>query len=210
MMWLAVLILLSTTNIIDCKAQHPLFESFEVPVFNPKPSSGSLVKPNAVARFSILTERLIRLEFDESGIFRNFPSFAVVNRYIKPPPFLIEYPGNGRMLVKTKYLTLSYAYQHNNSFTDDSLSIEFLHSNGTTSTWKPSMDPAEGNLRGTVRNLDNYYKAPDLDCRFETDPNQHCTLGLISRTGWTLIDDTFTPRLDHQTPSTQHSISPGS
>ncbi|KAI9347353.1 glycosyl hydrolases family 31-domain-containing protein, partial [Obelidium mucronatum] len=139
-------------------------------------SSAFAAPPHRRSVFSVLTPRLIRLEFSATSEFNNNDSLGVVNRYISPPPvFRIEYTADG--------------FIHN-------LSIQYLHSNGSNCVWKPSMDPGYGNLGGTVRTLDDYYQAPDLDCRFETNPNQHCTYGLLSREGWTLVDDSGTPRLE--------------
>ncbi|KAJ3030044.1 UNVERIFIED_CONTAM: hypothetical protein HDU68_010299 [Siphonaria sp. JEL0065] len=157
------------------------------------PHKRAVVKPNSVAQFSILTSRLIRLEYSRNGTFNNNDTLAVVNRYISPPPvFQTEYSRDGLFHIKTEHLHIKYDRKSSAPFSDATLSITLFNGN----VWYPSSDPGDGNLGGTVRTLDDYYAAPDLDCRFISDPNQHCTLGLVSRNGWALVDDSLSPRLE--------------
>ncbi|KAJ3116611.1 hypothetical protein HK100_001015 [Physocladia obscura] len=164
--------------------------------FNPVANSRSVIKPNEVSRFTILADRLIRFEFDEKGFFSDDPSLAVVNRYVDTPvTFTKKNTADGIFIVETSALRIVYSdFASNAPFTDHTLSVEFRDS--SFPAWNLSLDVGDGNLHGTVRTLDQLYKAPNLDCRYETRTDQHCTFGLISRKGWTLINDTHTPRFE--------------
>ena len=58
-------------------------------------------------RFTILTERLIRLEYSEQGIFEDRATSLVVNRKFSVPEFFVTH-SEQLMEVKTKYFTLIY------------------------------------------------------------------------------------------------------
>ena len=70
-------------------------------------------------RISILTERLIRLEYSETGKFVDLASALVVNRNFPFPEFLVKEDG-GNFYIETKYMTLKYAKE--SKFTEKSLS----------------------------------------------------------------------------------------
>ena len=60
------------------------------------------------ARFTVLTSRLIRMEWDEDGKFEDRASFTVVNRYLPVPSFTKEYKDGG-LVIKTDDVTLTYS-----------------------------------------------------------------------------------------------------
>ena len=58
-------------------------------------------------RITILTERLVRLEYDEHGKFEDNPTELVWYRNLPKPEFnLIN--NNNNLVIETKYFTLSY------------------------------------------------------------------------------------------------------
>lgn len=66
--------------------------------------------------------------------------------------------------------------------------------------WVPGLVDS-GNLLGTIRSLDGIYGSINLNCTLianKTVNNEglHCAWGLVSRSGWSLIDDTSGPYLD--------------
>ncbi len=123
-------------------------------------------------RFTILTPRLIRLEYSPTNQFEDRPSQAFWYRRQKPPEFehTVE---DGRLLLNTTHLLLSYTGSPD-GFTADSLSIT-LKASGETWRFGQS-DPL--NLLGTARTLDDIDGALGLE------------QGLLSRTGWAVYDDT--------------------
>ncbi|KAL1512178.1 hypothetical protein AB1Y20_005444 [Prymnesium parvum] len=87
-------------------------------------------------------------------------------------------------------------------FTSATLRVEFrLTPDGQKSAWWPQK-PNPRQLEGTVRTLDMVQGAHTLVCdklpmaaRSGAD-DQHCAMGVISREGWALIDDTLSARFD--------------
>ncbi|MHB8625242.1 MAG: glycoside hydrolase family 31 protein [Aggregatilineales bacterium] len=125
------------------------------------------------ARFTVLTSRLIRLEWSEAGEFEDRATFAFPGRYAEPPSFHSELKGT-QLELRTEALTLRYA-DTGGPFDESNLSIEFNVS-GQRAAWKPGA-VNRGNLRGTRRTLDQCYDAASLQ------------EGLLSREGWALFDD---------------------
>ncbi len=154
------------------KSPVTLFERIRFrgkPVANP----GSVVV-SGHARFTILTPRLIRLEWSETGKFEDRGSYAFPTRYAPVPPhFTTGVDGNG-LTIDTGLLALRYE-QNSDQFTADNLSITF-DLNGQPQTWVPGM-PNPLNLRGARRTLDG--------CEGDATLEE----GLLSRGGWSLFDD---------------------
>jgi len=59
-------------------------------------------------RITVLTERLVRLEYNESGIFEDRATQLVVSRNFEKPVFSVRESQNV-LEIKTKYFTLTYA-----------------------------------------------------------------------------------------------------
>jgi len=92
-------------------------------------------------------------------------------------------------------------------FHPGNLVVKFRH-RGLWSEWRPG-DAPTGNLGGTARTLDladgdriipfkeqpDGHRAPDADSAFPVD----CGLGLLSRDGWALVDDSQSAVLDPRT-----------
>ncbi|MFN2109032.1 MAG: TIM-barrel domain-containing protein, partial [Anaerolineae bacterium] len=138
--------------------------------------------PNAIvtrgnARFTVLTPRLIRLEWSETGVFEDRCTYAFPTRYTDSPPTFTTCEDNGALTIDTGALTLRYApfVESAGGFTAGNLSITFLL-NGEPVTWTPGMANPQ-NLRGTRRTLD--------ECEGDAALDE----GLLSRAGWTLFDD---------------------
>ena len=148
----------------------------------PKPNNSS--NPEAIvlsdkARFTILTSRLIRMEFDPDGFFEDRPSLTYWYRY-QPAPQLTVTRENKWLSIETDYLVLHF--YENNRFHWRDLWIE-LKQNGRV--WRYG-DAEHTNLGGTTRTLDTN-RGP-----IQLDP------GLVSRSGWATVDDSKTLVLDDQ------------
>ena len=126
------------------------------------------------ARFTVLTARLLRLEWSPTGAFTDFATFAFPNRWVdQPPPFAVREDGE-QLWIETGSLTLSYRL-HSGAFTPENLAIT-LRAGGETRTWRPGQ-PDSGNLGGTRRTLD--FTGGDV----ALEP------GLVARDGWAVFDD---------------------
>lgn len=130
----------------------------------------------ANARFTVLTERLIRLEVHPEGRFEDRASQAFWYRAQPVPEFVARPQGEYAVEIETAALRLTYNAAAGEGFTPETLSI-LVKSTGTV--WTPGLADA-GNLRGTTRTLDfiNGY-VPLLP-------------GLMSRAGWSVLDDSAT------------------
>ena len=143
------------------------------------------------ARFTVLTPRLLRLEWSETGIFEDRSTYAFPTRQAPVPPFTTAREGR-TLTIDTGLLTLRYTMD-SGRFSAANLSITF-ELNGQRRTWAPAV-PSAGptdrpaplapeNLRGTRRTLDNC----GGDAALEP--------GLLSRAGWALFDDSRSVRFD--------------
>ena len=127
------------------------------------------------ARFTVLTPRLIRMEWSADGKFEDRATLGIVNRRLDVPEFDVR-KSSGSVTLRTDSLTLRY--KGSGRFSEDNLSVTFMMS-GRKVKWYPGAD-ASGNLLGTARTLDR--------CDGDTlmDPYDP---GVISRDGWAVIDE---------------------
>lgn len=141
---------------------------------NPKAEPAAQVV-SGFARFTVLTPSLIRIEWAADGKFEDRASFAFVNRAVPVPRFERRSIAGGAVEIETEHLLLHYT--GTGPFSAENLSITIKHGpGGRPVDWRPGM-PDTGNLRGTVRTLD------DVNGACELEP------GLLSRDGWALVDD---------------------
>jgi hypothetical protein len=152
-----------------------LFAGADDPVADP-----AAVILSGEARFTILTPQLIRLEWSAGGRFEDQPSLVFINRRMPVPKFSREEKG-GLLTVKTEKLTLRYR-PGSGPLSPENLEISFSL-NGTEVLWKPGMEE-KGNLKGTARTLDGVRGSTKLES------------GLLSRDGWTVVDDSERPLFD--------------
>lgn len=135
------------------------------------------------ARFTVLTPRLIRLEWAADGKFEDHASLVFLNRKLPVPSFGGDRDNLGAVTITTDALKLDY--KGGGKFTEQNLSVSFKL-NGKEVTWHPGM-PDTGNLQGTTRTLD---EALGSKTKEPLDP------GLISRDGWVVVDDSTRPLFD--------------
>ncbi|HMG84456.1 MAG TPA: TIM-barrel domain-containing protein [Terracidiphilus sp.] len=162
-------------------------EAIDDPVADPK---AFVVSGNA--RFTVLTPQLIRMEWAADGKFENHASFVFINRRLPVPKFTqrIEYAGKvGVLQIKTDALELSYTVDgtpdSKGAFTADNLKIE-LTVDGKPVAWHPGLTDTE-NLQGTTRTLDG---------ALGSKTREPIEQGLVSRSGWALVDDSTRPLFD--------------
>ena len=132
------------------------------------------------ARFTILTPRLIRIQYSTNKLFEDRATFAVVNRRLPVPAFTCT-EEDGYLVIRTDSLTLRYKVgskiqkQAKNS---NVLGITF-QMNGRQVLWYPGKDDAL-NLLGTQRTLDG-----DIGDTHRVSLEK----GLLSRDGWAVLDE---------------------
>ena len=138
--------------------------------------SEPVVQPAAVVsgpsvRFSVLTPRLIRMEYSPAEVFEDRPSQAFWFRKQPVPPFTVNRSGE-MIQIETDHLRLDY-HIGQEGFTHQSLSV-MLKESGRI--WRLG-DRDRDNLRGTTRTLDGVNGPARLE------------QGLMSRKGWAVVDD---------------------
>lgn len=132
-------------------------------------------------RFTILTSHLIRIEYAAKRRFENRASLTFINRKLPLPAFTVN-KEKDRLEIQTAALKLEYL-RDSGPLDQSNLKIHFTL-NGKKKTWKPGMTNSS-NLLGTTRTVDGYegkYRAQD-GARLELEQ------GLLSRDGWSLVDD---------------------
>ncbi|HZP04087.1 MAG TPA: TIM-barrel domain-containing protein [Terracidiphilus sp.] len=163
-------------------AASPL-PSAEDPVADPR---AVVVAGNA--RFTVLTPQLIRMEWSADGKFEDHASFVFINRKLPVPKFESRNEVNGpdkALTLQTGDLILTYRPSGDGHFTADNLSITFkLYDRPVV--WHPGLEDTQ-NLLGTTRTLDG---ARGSQTR---EPIEQ---GLVSRSGWALVDDSTRPLFD--------------
>jgi alpha-glucosidase (family GH31 glycosyl hydrolase) len=179
--WLVFSALMAQIPLV-CRAAAESPDRFD-PVADPK-----AVVTIGHARFTVLTPQLIRMEWAADGKFEDHASLVFLNRRLPIPKFEQSSFQSGLgvgLTIQTSALTLHYvtAAGSDAKFTSDNLSIT-LHLNGTDVAWKPGT-PDAGNLLGTADTLDGVSGA-----------NINLEPGLISRNGWTVVDDSVRPLFD--------------
>jgi len=154
------------------------------------------------ARFEFLTPTLVRLEYSPSGAFTDAPT-AVVQRRDWPPVKVQSHERDGWLTIASDALTVRYRLG-SGAFSAATLAVSWQDRSGRTREWHPG-EVDRGNLGGLTYSLDNIAAAnlprdgadvaspvgdsiPGIDLVLpEAKP------GLLSRSGYALIDDSGTP-----------------
>src|SRR4029077_6416241 len=156
-----------------------------------EPVTDPVADPRAVvtlgkARFTVLTPELIRLAWAADDNFEDHASFVFLNRRLPVPPFEHEVTDAGQKLtIKTSALALTYTARADGRFGPDNLAIQLAVS-GKQVDGHPGVVDAE-NLQGTTRTLDG---ALGEKTKEPIEP------GLVSRSGWAVVDDSTRPLFD--------------
>ena len=132
------------------------------------------------ARFTVLTPEMIRIQYSDRSLFEDRATFAIVNRRL-PVPAFTAVEKDGYLEIKTSALTLKYKI--GGVIDGRHLSAEVLNIsmqlNGRPVLWYPGKDDAM-NLKGTTRTLDG---------QIGDNKRQELENGLLSRAGWSIIDE---------------------
>lgn len=146
-----------------------------IPNFKPVANAKAVVAaPNV--RFTVLTDRLIRIEYSQVNQFEDRPSQVFWYRD-QPVPKFKKTVTDKVVEIETDYLKLVYKIART-GFSSKSLSITLKPRNVT---WRFGDTARQaGNLKGTARTLDMVAGSTKLE------------YGLVSKAGWSVVDDTQT------------------
>ena len=146
-----------------------------VPAFKPVANPKAIVIAPDV-RFTVLTDRMIRIEHDKDNIFEDRPSQVFWYRD-QPVPTFKKNITDKVVEIETDNLRLVYKISRS-GFTRNNLSIRLKHNKVT---WHYGDSTREaGNLKGTARTLDGVAGKTKLED------------GLVSTAGWSVVDDSQT------------------
>ena len=134
-----------------------------------------VARPEAVIsgdhyRFTVLTSRLIRMEYSASGKFEDRPTQTVWFRNLEVPSFQVI---KSDTLVKIETADLILEYNPTKKFSIASLKITLKN---LKRTWRYGQK-GDGNLKGTSRTLNG------------TNGFSILEPGLMSKQGFTVLDD---------------------
>lgn len=159
--------------------------------YNPKADPRAIVEIGN-ARFTILTSQLVRMEWSPTGTFEDRASITFMNRFLPVVNYTVK-TSNSVTTIKTAHLLIRYDQKiANGYFTNESL-VVIIDDNKFQ--WYPGMSTS-GNLLGTVRTLDGVDGSIELNCSRQPKWTLFCTEGLVSRSGWVLVDDSWRPLLN--------------
>jgi alpha-glucosidase (family GH31 glycosyl hydrolase) len=138
------------------------------------------------ARFTILTPELIRMEYNPTKKFEDKASLVFINRNLPVPTFNKEIKGN-TLYIHTENVDLKFV-NNGQAFNIENLEVSLTVA-GKKVVWNPeAVDTL--NLKGTARTLDQVNGWSQVK-KLEN--------GLLSRTGWSLVDDSKTHLFDGAT-----------
>jgi len=137
-------------------------------------NNGKAKKENLICgkkfRITMLTDRLIRFEFDENGRFEDRATQHIINRNLPKTKYTVT-ENKGALTIETQYLTITYNKEK--AFAGDSLSIVLKDKPYTRWNYGDKLQ----NLKGTYRTLDRTDGAIPLED------------GVCSRDGIAVVDD---------------------
>jgi alpha-glucosidase (family GH31 glycosyl hydrolase) len=150
----------------------PFLKNPNVPV----PADERSVIKKDRCRFTVLTEWLIRIEYDEEGHFEDRPTKTVNNRNFPLPRFIVT-EDEKTLQIRTDHFELRY---RGGPLTPYTLSVDVLggYSNHDN-TWHFGDKPQT--LKGTCRTLDR------------ADGEVPLEEGLCSKIGYAVLDDSLSP-----------------
>ena len=128
------------------------------------------------ARFTVLTPRMVRMEWSADGVFEDRATLTFVNRKLPVPEFKVRNT-RSKLVITTADLTVTYT--KTGKFTPENLKAEFMLGDEKV-VWHYG-DKDSLNLMGTTRTLDGTY-----GWKVGREPMEQ---GLVSRSGWSVVDD---------------------
>lgn len=193
---LAVAALVVLSQVGHAATMHELFN------YDPVASPSAIVSgcgdsdvgSACTVRFTVLTDRLIRIEQSGDGQFEDRATLAVLNRKVDSVPSFSHSTSNGVLTISTDAITLTHKIGQ-----PVSSGVTVVSSNGKFNPWRYGLDNS-GNLFGTIKSLDEL-GVTTLNCtqlvgKKVHDESLHCEWGVASRLGWAVVDDSDNYVLD--------------
>lgn len=134
------------------------------------------------ARFTVLSEGLIRMEYSKNKTFVDEASQVVINRALPLVDFTVDRTDK-YISIKTQKLELKYLL-NSGEFNSSNLEIIVARKNDKYFVWKPGTVDKQ-NLKGTTRTLDMY----NGDTNMNDGKKLELENGILSQSGWSFIDD---------------------
>lgn len=151
--------------------------------FNDIRSNKDSIIQGKTFRITILSERLIRFEYNKDGIFLDAPTNFAINRKFEKPYFKIE-ERDHRIFINTKYFSLQYVKERPFKgpifAPDTNLRVKL---NNSDKVWYPN-HPEARNYKGSTFSLDDFY-----DLNIKKPLGIKLEKGLYSTDGFVTIDD---------------------
>ena len=107
-------------------------------------------------RITVLTERLVRLEYSDNGVFNNYETTIVKNRRFEVPDY-VKHEDDYILKIETRYFTLSYLKK--SPFNSRTLKVKCKN---RPDEWYYGQKEVK-NFNSTAMSLDNITKMPELD-----------------------------------------------
>ena len=144
-------------------------------------TAGNVAYRDANVRITMIDDGAARLEYAPNGKFVDDKSQVAVIRDYAPVSYKVS-DNSKTVRISTNEMTITYV-KGKGPFTSANLSIVSARKKGTMPfSWKPGLEDA-GNLKGTYRTLDGY------DGNLRDGKPMPIEDGLLSKSGWTLIND---------------------
>ena len=149
-------------------------------------AQNNIAYQDAQVRFTVVTDGVIRLEWQPEGKFTDNASFVASERDYPQVDYKVRKRGKN-VEVATSKMTLTYK-MNSGKLTADNLTIKAADG---FFTWKPGMKQKE-NLKGTFRTLDGL--EGDLQTQtwvqdMKQGEHRQFEDGVLAKDGWTLIDE---------------------
>ncbi len=133
------------------------------------------------ARFTLLTDRMVRCEWSEDGSFEDRPSLTFINRVQPPVKHTFERKGEGAV-IETDGIRLEWT---GGAFNETNLFVNIGSRRSATLPPVAVLEEDKENLLGTMRTIDTRTSIKNLLPRMEK--------GVLSRRGVAVVDDTKKP-----------------
>lgn len=143
---------------------------------------------DAHARFTVISDGVVRMEWQPDGKFLDGPSLLATERsYPEAQSKMTERGGN--VTITTPRMTVTY--RKGAPFTRDNLRVKSAKGITPTFDWHPG-DTQKGNLKGTTRTLDGLegdVQTQTWVADMKQGERRVLDDGLLATDGWTLVDD---------------------
>ena len=148
--------------------------------------SENIAYQDGQVRFTVITDGVIRLEWEPEGKFTDLASFVASERNYPEVAYKVRTSGK-KVKIQTKKMTLEYK-TGTGRFDASNLVIK---ANDGFFTWKPGMKQ-QANLKGTFRTLDGLdgdVQTQNWVADMKKGEIRQFEDGLLAKDGWTLIDE---------------------